>query len=306
MRSLLNFLLSGTSLLLLSCSSIPARDLAPAPIEVGLKRAEIEICGQRRIGENGCLYTKGEYPIMRIRRIAQGIISLVGSACQLDQSVRYSDTGPPWIDFELAPFLQRHPNCQIDIYQYVIHPHQDEYPHPIRGFRGTAIVSECPANTTCSFSAVQVREKWEIPDLILSVPGEGKFTVEACGARLMESSFKHWVYVNSDQLGKIEARDCLFTVAAKSSETRALHQYKVGRFSELALPLAAPSFEWFMDKLLVRADPAVSLVEVDGEFIANNVFFFKPSGDIDELRFYTMQGRSLLVRVRYDRIISME
>lgn len=307
MRNPLNFLLSGiSSILIVACASAPTRDLAPAPIEVGLKRIETEICGQVRVGENGCVYPKTVKPKLRIRRIYQGLISLVGANCSLDRNFVYSEKDPIWLEVDLGPYLRHNPDCQIDIYQYVFHPNQELYAYEIRGFRGTVTVAECPSGANCEFTAAQLRERWKAPEITYPVPGDGEYKIHGCGELINEGRFHNFINLAPEIFEKRSKEDCLYTTAARTSESKVLFLHKVGRYSEKAVALAEPSFTRMGSEILVRADPAVALSEANGEFIPNSVFFYHPSGGVDELRFYTMHGRSLIVRIRNQQILSAE
>lgn len=288
-------------LLLTSCSHTTiVRDLGPPAIQTNYKRVETEICGRRAVGENGCVLTtdqpQGE---LKILRVYKGAITILGQACNVDYRAQYEESDDQWIRIPLGDLLPRISNdCILDIYQRV--DFSVDYPFDQSGFRGTVTLGSCPRFSQCFFQAVQPYENWPLADLQLP-ESEGTLLVRSEGTLLLGPA-PHKGPLRLEETSPSKSQ--LWVIGFKTATKHYKIYYKINRIGLNTQKLNAPSITLHDEKYVFNGDRAATLS------LVNNKLLWGVSGEFaDEsviLRFFTINGRSLVVGVNRGKVTWVE
>lgn len=296
-------------IILLGCKPKLIPDPAPAPIDVGWKRVETIICSSWEVGENGCAFNNGILlGDLKIYRPMSGSISIIAQGCGVEKSFRYEDSGDEWISLDLKTLLNKtkiDSDCVMTIYQIPDLPGQDKAAFPVKGMYGTVTLGICPDKTLCGFHVEQFRLGWPNESWRIDTPESGTYTLRGCGKEIVPpTSFNAPLILNLTKLWPngypLEGKnECMFVLGVKSGEQRWKYYYKISLFKEETMKLEEPVFERKGDKVKFKGDPAVTYTIVNNEVINGSEGSFKITDDGTILRFYTVQGRSLVYYIRH-------
>jgi hypothetical protein len=303
-----NLLLAFLLISLSACAGAKlVRDLAPATLDVGHKRVETEICGSWAVGENGCVFDDGKLNgELKIYGVLRGSVTVIGQGCLVDKTFQYEwNPKDPWIHLPLKDLIgeKLDSDCVLTIYQRLDYPNQQEAPFPIRGIYGTVSLGVCPAGALCSFKGEQSRVGWPPEPLVFDAVG-GQYTLRGCGREIVPpTDFNAPLKLKLEELWPSgfpsQKSGCLFILGVRGSDGSRHKIYrKVSLFSEETIRLSEPVLTIDGDKIKFKGDRAVSL-SIVGEKVHNSASGkFEPGSSGNVLRFYTVQGRSLVVFVR--------
>lgn len=306
MRVLVAFL----SLFLISCGvAPPVKDPSPPSIDAGHKRVETVVCGRQAVGENGCVFPQGRVSgSLKIYRIYEGEINIVGQGCGVDRSIQYGqDKENEWVEVELADLVgdRLENDCFLSINQFVKFKGAEDVPFPVRGMYGSVVLGTCPAGTSCSISTEQRRAGSAIPAWKPNLPLSGTLMVQGCGVEVLPpANYEGQPSVNLQAMwpngypadGKI---GCTFIMGVRGSDGSKYKIYRrVWLYKKSAILLPAPAFSGNE----FQADASVSLSIVDGKHILKNKGSFKPAAEGNMFRFYTTQGRSLVLKLKGGKV----
>lgn len=285
---LLVFCLSG-------CGHLLVRDLNEASIDQGFKRVETIICDRHDVGENGCIFKDGEQlGELKIFVINSGSVDLIG--CGGTSALRYEKTG--WLSVALSEIVSDESDCSLDIFLKPDYPGQNSAQFPVRGMYGTVTIGRCPAGVICSFESTQQRLS-KVAVWNVSVDDSGAYLVRSCGQEMGRGDFNETLSL--DLLSQVpehrrKAKDgCAIILSLKGWLRHKLY-HKVWFYDENVIPVQIPALK-FGDKISFVSDKSVTVTVVNNK-IYGQKGKFKPSQDGDFLRFYTSQGRSLVVFVK--------
>lgn len=292
-----------------SCGSKPPiKDPNPPVIDVGHKRVETIICGNRNVGENGCVFAGGKISgTLKIYRVVEGQVVITGQGCNVDQSISYGKSTDEWLTIDLKSIIGGDitEDCVLSISQYPKFNGQDGAEFPVRGMQGTVLLGTCPADTKCSYTAEQRRAGSSIPVWSPKLPAAGDYLVQGCGATVVpQTSFTDGVKVDLKALwpngypadGKV---GCTFIMGVRGADGSKMKIYrKVWLYKRATILLPQPVIEGSS----ITGDQYVSLTVVDGVSTLSNVATYEAKADGNMLRFYTTQGRSLVVKVKDGKI----
>ena len=299
---------------LTACSALSlVRDPAPASIDMGHKRVETEICGRQGVGENGCVFPDGNLDgILKIYKGVSGSVSIIGQGCSVDKNFHYEFDGNPWIELPLKELIgERIDNdCVLDIFQYLKFYGDEESPHPIRGMHGTVTLGTCPEGVVCNFDEEQVRAGWHPKKFSFDGVGEGDYLLRGCKQQIGNiTHFTEPFTIDFESVwpggyplwGK---QGCLFILGVKGENTYKIYR-KVWIFKEETIKVDQPSLQIKPNgsKIKFKGDQYVSLSTTDTNRFSSNQGDFVPSIDGNTLRFFTIQGRSLVLFFKDDKII---
>lgn len=284
---MLFFCLSG-------CGHKLVRDLNEASVDQGLKRVETIICDRHDVGENGCVFQEGE-PLsdLKIYVINSGSINLIG--CGSDNAYRYEKTG--WFSIALADVVSE-TDCSLDIFVKVEFPGQNSAQFPVRGMYGTVTLGACPAGVLCGFESTQLpngqTKAWDV-----SLDDSGAYLVRSCGEEVDRGTFDEHLSLDLraliPELRRKPKDGCAVILSLKGMLRHKLF-HKVWFYAENVIPVQLPALE-FGDKISFVSDQSVTVTAVNNKLYGQSGKF-KPSKDGDYLRFYTSQGRSLVVFIK--------
>jgi hypothetical protein len=294
--------LSLLLILLTGCANHIVKDPFPPSIDTGNKRVETIICGSHEVGENGCVFPDGNTSgSLRVLKVLSGEITLKG--CGLDKSYSYSsDDLNQWLEVPLSGNLLS--DCVIDVYQKVKFPGQDKLEFPIYGMRGTVSLGRCPTGVSCDFSSSQVANGVGFVDYVIS--GNGNYLSRGCGQVVDGPSPIN----GSKQLrfalmwpggypsGKAE---CLFVTGINGLNVQKRY-FKVNIFRKDTVLLSTPEIKTNGNFIEFTGDEYASVTIVDGKPIIDHKGRFEKSTDGNYLRFYTVNGRSLIVFIKNGEI----
>jgi len=299
-----------------SCAAVKlVNDPAPDTIGVGHKRVETEICGRHEVGENGCVFPRGELTgVLKIRRVLQGNLSIVGQGCKVDWAQRYEWDKNPWIELDLRQLVGNNltDDCVLDIYQFVDYPGSATAPFQIHGIYGTVTLGTCPDGIMCRFESEQLRAGWHPDAMTFSDLEAGQYLLRGCNSQVVPpTAYTGPLSLNLEQLwphgypsqGKT---GCLFILGVRGDNGALYKVYrKVWLFKEEALRLDAPSLTLNpkTGKIRFVGDNRSSLSTTDTNIFNGNSGDFIPAPDGNWLRFYTVKGRTLVVLVKNGSIV---
>lgn len=301
MKKILGIFLVG----LMGCQYKMVPDQAPASIDVGMKRVETEICGNYGVGENGCVFPQGKLSgDLKIYRVISGFVNIIGQGCRVDTVIKYeADAKNPWLSIPLESLVGTsvlEDDCVLDIYQFVRLPDSEDQPIPVRGIYGTVTLGTCPEDVVCSFDAEQMRAGWIPRDIRLE--GSGDYLVRGCGEELARGTFQGPFVIEPlaiwPKSHPVKGKDgCLLITAVRDPQQGFQKIYrKVWFFREDAVKLGEPVID---SKGNFQGDESVSLtlIDEDGKD-SRGVNLAKGKAPTNgTLRFYTVQGRTLVVRI---------
>jgi hypothetical protein len=281
------------------CGSLLVRDLNEASIDQGYKRVETIVCDRHDVGENGCIFHEGEeLGNLKIFVVASGSINISG--CGSNFAYRYSRTG--WFDIPLSQIVDGL-DCSLDILVNVDFPRQSSAQFPIRGMRGTVTLGSCPKSVECSFESMMLRESERISIEALS-GDSGSFLVRSCGQEMLRDEFSSELVLSLDQLvpaERIRAKDgCTAIVSVRGTKLYKKY-YRLWFYAENVIPVQVPALE-FGSRIKFISDKSVTLSVVNTKMYGQHGSF-KPTATGDFLRFYTTQGRSLVVFLKDGEIV---
>lgn len=276
----------------MSCGHI-VQDKSPGSIDSDHLRVESLICGSHEVGNNGCIFQEGNVEgDLKFFAVNSGYIKLTGSACGVDKKINYDIKSGEWVSIPLTSLVgpKLSSDCMIEVYQNITVPRQDRLQFPVKGMIGTVFLGVCPSGVECNYSRDQVRQGFTMPLIPIHGTefGPSKYIVGACGSQVVPPTDAS-EYINYIP----QEKSCLFISSVKSSSGR-----KFKNFFDLHI---------FKSTAILMSEPVVS---TDGKFIGDalsaiNISNSKVSvgnkGSYDEtsdqyfIRFYTSQGRSLVV-----------
>lgn len=287
----------------------PVKDPNPPSIDMGHKRIETVVCGNRAVGENGCVFPQGRVSgQLKIYRIYEGQITITGQGCGVDRSIDYKqEKGSEWIELDLADLVgdRLENDCVLSLYQFINFKGADNVPFPIRGMYGTVSLGTCPAGVSCSITVEQRRAGSALPMWAPQVPGPGSLIVQACGQNVVpESRYEKFsMDVRSIWPGGYPAdgkTGCTLIAGVRADSG---DRYKIYRriwlYKKGTILLPTPAF----DANSYQADSSVSLTIIDGEVVRKSSGSYKPKPEGNVFRFYTAQGRSLVVMVKGGKVV---
>lgn len=294
---------------LTSCGTAPpVADPNPPTIDMGHKRVETSICGRWSVGENGCIFPEGRISgVLKIYRIWEGELTITGQGCGVDKSITYPNSGGEWIDIDLRDLVGSsiEEDCFLNIIQFPKFKGQDQTQFPVRGINGSVLLGVCPAGVKCSYSSEQRRAGSSTPTWSPNVPASGQYLLRGCGKEIVPATQyaeplkldlkAKWPggYPTEGKVG------CTFILAVRGDDGQKLKTYRrIWFYKKGAILLPAPAIE--EDKF--TADSTVSLSIADGVGVTKNSGSFKPKAEGNMLRFYTVQGRSLVVKVKGGKV----
>lgn len=297
------------------CAINLVRDPAPGSIDTGFPRIETTICDRFDVGENGCVFPQGKLTgSLKIARVLAGSITIVGSGCAVDKSFEYPFVaGSPAIDVDLKTLLgvdKLDRDCVLSIYQFVNYPDGSKAPFPIAGIYGSVTLGVCPDGARCSYSSEMTRVGWKPSNLAFGEAVAGTYTLRGCGRAVVEPvAFQGPLNLDLGALWPGGFPDtgrarCLFILGVKGPDGSTFKQYrKVTLFREDTIRLAEPALELSGSCLKFTGDPSVSLTLAGSKLVNSSKGKFKPSPAGDLMRFYTVQGRSLVAFVKDGKVV---
>jgi hypothetical protein len=291
--------------LLTACGSLK-QDLAPAPIELNEKRVETIVCGSHQVGENGCLIIDGVVDgTLSIYKINEGSVRILGLGCGVDESIGYNSEGE-WLDIDLRELVgdRLDTDCVLTITQTVRWKSQDRLTFPIKQLAGTVTLGTCSSNFVCSITFEQSKISDRTQVLRFKQETSGAYMLSGCGRELIKpTDFKGELVL---PLGRYYQDNgpggCMFILAVRGQALHKVYQ-KVNYFADRALPLQTPSIEVRGKRVFYKGDPSTMFSSVNGNFIKGANGKFIPLSGGDTLRFFTSQGRTLVVFVKDGRIL---
>jgi hypothetical protein len=286
-------------ILLSGCGHQLVRDFNEASIDQGYKRVETIVCDRHDVGENGCVFQEGELlGELKIFVVNSGSINISG--CGNDVAYRYANTG--WFSIDLEKVVDRL-DCSLDIFVSVDFPRQSQAQFPIRGMIGTVTLGSCPKDVICSFDSLMLRES-QRPVIDTLIDDSGEFLVRSCGQELRRDRFNGKLQFELSDLvlaDRMRAKDgCTAIVSVRGSQ-RYKKYYKIWFYAENTIPVQIPALE-FGSKVKFISDKSVTLSVVNNKMYGQNGSF-KPTATGDFLRFYTTQGRSLVMFLKDGEIV---
>lgn len=284
-------------LLVSSCGGI-VQDKKPSSIDMNHKRIETELCGEHAVGLNGCLLKDG---------IVSGEMSVYSpveskfqmNGCGVDKEIIL---GSGWTTFQNTELLGSvlKEDCKIEMYQFLSFPDKEKLTFPVRGMSGSVFFGKC--SFECSYSAQQERFGEIVSISIFGTKGNsGKYQVQTCGTTVGPLDFDKEVSVDIDT-SKIP-QNCLIGSAVKSvNKYKAFYDLSV--YKQETILLASPSIQkGSFGKFSVVGDDSVAISDVDGVVKVGGKFNYKPKPEGNWIKFYTSQGRSLVVYVNQNGAI---
>lgn len=275
-----------------SCGHI-TQDKSPGSIETDYLRVESVICGKHDIGSNGCIFPEGNVEgELKLFATNSGYIKLTGSSCGVDKKINYDIKNGEWITLDLKSLVgpKLVDDCMIKVYQNIMVPNQDRLQFPILGMVGSVFLGVCPSGVECSYENKQERQGFSMPEIIIHGTefGPSKYIVGACGSQVVSPTDATTLTTYLPQ-----EKSCMVISSVKSSSGR-----KFKNFYDLHI---------FKSTTILMSEPTLT---TDGKFtgdslsainISNSKVTVGNKGKFDEtaeeqiIRFYTSQGRSLVV-----------
>ena len=292
-------------LFLTACGSAIIQDRAPAPIEEGQKRVETIICDSHQVGENGCIFPEGRVSgSLKIFKVYEGEISILGLGCGVDFSQTYDHNQEPWLELDLQSLVGEKlvNDCVLTITQKIQWKGSDRATFPIKDFRGTVTLGTCPSGVKCSISYEQRRLSDPNSRIRFSEEPSGRFILSGCGRELVPpTSYSGHLDIGLAQYLPNKAdTGCMFILGVVGRERHKVYQ-KVWMFSDKVRNLPVPELKISGKRVYFTIDDSILAVSVDG-FITSRKYF-EPSKNGNYLRFYTSQGRSLVMFIYEGRVV---
>lgn len=281
------------------CGHKLVRDFNESSIDQGYKRVETIVCDRHDVGENGCVFQEGE-PLgeLKIFVVNSGSINITG--CGDDHAYRYARTG--WFSIPLEDVVDKL-DCSLDIFVSVDFPRQESAQFPIRGMVGTVTLGSCPEGVLCSFESIMLRES-QRPTINTLINDSGEFLVRSCDQELRRDRFSGELNLELSELvpkENMRAKDgCTAIVSARGSQ-RYKKYFKIWFYAENVIPVQIPALE-IGSKVKFISDKSVTLSVVNNKMYGHHGSF-KPTATGDFLRFYTTQGRSLVLFLKDGEIV---
>jgi hypothetical protein len=290
-------------LLSLSCAQKLKQDPFKPSIDTNYKRVETVICGNHSVGENGCVYKNGDLSgSLKIFKVLTGEVTLSG--CGLDHSYSYEyDKNNQWLELPLGGKLES--DCIIDIYQKIKFPKQETATFPIYGIKGTVSLGTCSSDSSCEFKNKQVMVGIEIDSY--AITGDGSYMVTGCGQTVEGPSPIHGVKnLRFDLMwpgGYPSApAECLFITGVKGVFKQKKYM-KINLFSRETQFVSDPDVKKEGSSVSFSGDEYVSLTLTDDSFIEGSAGKFTSNIEGNYLRFYTVNGRSLVAFIRDGEVV---
>ena len=302
---------------LAACASKLIKDPAPASIDTGFQRVETMVCERHDIGENGCALKEGNLKNeeLWIYGVLQGEITIIGANCGVNKVMNYTwNEKDPWVKLKLDELIGADKiadDCVLSIYQKVNFPGSDQTTFPIRGMEGTVTLGTCPAGVDCSavFYVEQLKHHDHIPEWLPITAKSGSYIVQGCGqvvvpvtkfnAPLKLDLMKLWPggYPTDPKKG------CLFIMGVKGDDgTLQKIYHKTWIYNDGNIKMAEPSVTFDGSKVSFVGDQYASLTIVGSKAVNAHSGSYNPNAIGDYLRFYTVQGRSIVVFVKDGKI----
>jgi hypothetical protein len=289
--------------ILTGCANKLVQDPFSPSIDTGYKRVETIICGTHQVGENGCVFKEGILSgTLKIFKVAAGEISLKG--CGLDKSYVYAqDENNSWFEIPLSGTLQE--DCVVDIYQKVIFPGQEKATFPIYGIVGTVSFGVCPKDIPCDFKVQQHEIIVPLDDY--QITGDGQYLIRGCGVVVEGPKEIHGPKnIRLDLIwpgGYPRAKSsCLFVTGIKGVFKQKRY-FKINLFGNATEFVSVPDLKFSAKEIEFTGDQYVSLTMIDGKAILDRKGKFEISPSGNYLRFYTVNGRSLVVFIKDGEVV---
>lgn len=284
--------------LLTACGSL-RQDTAPAPIKIGQKRIETIICNSHEIGENGCVFAGGDInSTLKIYKINAGSLEIIG--CGVDKTTNYGAEGE-WYELALPKHIDQ--DCVITITQRVSWKGSDRVPFPLEASTGTVTLGTCPIGVNCSMEFEQRSLSQAIKPIMLNSESPGLYALSGCGLELIPpTEFDGQVTLPIEQyLPSAQGSGCMFILGIRETGMYKLYR-KVWRYGDGARAVKEPMLLLDKKKLCYTGDQEAMASSVNGVISFKVDGCFKPRADGDWLRFYTSQGRSLIMFIKQGAI----
>lgn len=293
-----------TLLLLLfitACGSLK-KDTAPAPIENNQKRVETTICGSHAVGENGCAFSSGFVKgSLKIYKIYKGSVNILGLGCNVDYSTKYNADGE-WLEIDLVSLVGSFlPNdCVLSITQDIEWDGRSKLDFPIKQLSGTVMLGTCPTDVICSTSFLQARESNRTQHFVFNAEPSGRYTLNGCGKELIPpSNFSGPLDI---PVGNYSEKGCTFILSVVANDYYKMYK-KVSYYTDSVINLDLPRLALKGNSIEFVGDDSVMMTSIDGKLVRGSSGSFKPQAAGNTLRFYTSQGRTLVVFIQGGKIV---
>ena len=291
--------------LTLAACTIIKQDPSLAPIEGGQKRVETIICDNHAVGENGCVFNNGDVSNanLRIFKITDGSVHIVGVGCGINYSTNYLKDGNQWLSIDLRALLdgQLNDDCVLTILQNVKYDGADQLPYPVKALIGTVTLGICLDGMKCAFHAEQHSASASTANLRFDAEAEGQFMLAGCGGTVIPPQV-FTAPLNIPLKGYLPGTagsGCTFIlgVLGASGERYKLY-HKIWLYSDKILDMNLPALSVSKGTIKYQGDEYAMVTLVNTTYRKGPNGKFKASPDGDTLRFYSSQGRSLIVFVK--------
>lgn len=264
----------GLALLLCGCGPVLRPDPNPYAITSNVPTAEVIACGSRVIGLKACGIVRGQ-PLatldLRIQGYNTGTVRVSSDKCGVEFDVRYSGHAP--IEVPLSGLAQE--NCLLAISVQPEFPQEKKNAIVIGALKAFVRVRVLDQDQVWEGFESKVAENGDTSIDVNSA--SGKLMVRGCDAQIEEAvqSVDGKVKVPLAKLPKQGVKSCVYEGVVTSELGSVFFTWMVWRHAKDYVPAIVPSVSFDGKRIIIQADPATSVVSVDGEYHLTNALSMK-------------------------------
>ena len=284
---------------LTGCSSAKlVQDPSMPAIKANYPTAEMRACGKRWHGLGTCAVKRGD-PLesvdFKVQGYYRGTITVESKTCQVSQTVSYENNA--LVHFSIPGLAAQ--SCTISVTVSPEYPKRKDEDVVVYSFRGHVHVRVHEGNLWAGYT-LKAAGLWQ-KTLAINVGGTGPVRVLAAGCGIQYDQNLNLVsgkleFPLHDAVDRSAPGYCVLSAAVTDPQYEdLLFTAFVARHDPSFAPLAIPAVSIDGDKIVVKAENSVSIVNFDDEFkIAQSGKFKWDKNQAHVIRLLTTAGRSVI------------